>query len=439
MSISIAASESGVSRRQLVLAIGASSLGWSLDLFDLFILLYVAPIIGELFFPSSYPMLSLAAVYASFAVTLLMRPIGSALFGNYADRYGRRGPMIVAVIGVGLSTAMFGALPTIHQVGLAAPVAFLALRLVQGVFVGGVVASTHTIGTETVPESWRGFISGFIGAGGAGFGALLASVVFLATSAVFPDEAFAVWGWRFMFFAGIISALLGLFIFNKLEESPFFKELALTRASSSKTQDAPLRMLFSRRYLPVYLLNLLITIGSGAGYYLTSGYLPTFLKIINKLPNTAASGVLVLSSVLVICTAPLVGYLSDKVGRRTMFLSIGLLAIGLVPASYLQLASETDSTMILIYCLVISFLGNASYAPLLIFLNERFPTSLRATGTAMSWNVGFAIGGMMPAVVSLLSGSLGNLPVALSVFLAVAFLVYLIGAMLVPETRGKFL
>jgi len=92
--------------------------------------LYVAPTIGELFFPSSYPTLLLAAVDASFAVTLLMRLIGSALFGNYADRYGRRGPMIVAVVGVGLSTAMFGALPTIHQVGLAAPVAFPALRLV---------------------------------------------------------------------------------------------------------------------------------------------------------------------------------------------------------------------------------------------------------------------------------------------------------------------
>jgi len=171
---------------------------------------------------------------------------------------------------------------------------------------------------------------------------------------------------------------------------------------------------------------------------LTSGYLPTFLKVINKLPNTAVSGILTMSSVLVVCTAPLVGYLSDKVSRTTIFLSIGLLAIGLVSASYMQLASETDSTMILIYCLVISFLGNASYAPLLIFLNERFPTSLRATGTAMSWNVGFAIGGMMPAVVSLLSGSLGNPPVALSVSLAGAFLVYLIGAMLVPETRGKF-
>ncbi len=155
----------GVSQRQMVIAVMASSLGWALDLFDLFILLYVAPIIGRLFFPSDVPTLSLAAVYASFAVTLLMRPVGSALFGSYADRNGRKGTMIVAVVGVGVSTAAFGALPTIQQVGIAAPIIFLLLRLVQGIFVGGVVAATHTIGTESVPARWRGAMSGLIGGG----------------------------------------------------------------------------------------------------------------------------------------------------------------------------------------------------------------------------------------------------------------------------------
>ena len=137
-----------VASRQMRNAIVASVLGWSLDLFDLFILLYVAPVVGALFFPSSVPTLSLAAVYASFAVTLLMRPVGSAIFGHYADVHGRKNAMFVAIVGVGISTAAFGLLPTIAQVGFIAPVLFLILRLVQGIFVGGVVASTHTIGTE---------------------------------------------------------------------------------------------------------------------------------------------------------------------------------------------------------------------------------------------------------------------------------------------------
>src|SRR5271154_7501806 len=110
-------------------AIVASVLGWSLDLFDLFILLYVAPVVGALFFPSSAPTLSLAAVYASFAVTLLMRPVGSAVFGHYADVYGRKNAMLVAIVGVGISTAAFGLLPTIAQAGGLAPGLFLIFRL----------------------------------------------------------------------------------------------------------------------------------------------------------------------------------------------------------------------------------------------------------------------------------------------------------------------
>ena len=119
-----------VGNRQLVTALIASILGWSLDLFDLFTLLYVAPVVGNLFFPSSRPTLSLAAVYASFAVTLLMRPVGSAVFGSYADRHGRKGAMVIAVIGVGVATAAFGVLPTVEMVGVTAPILFLILRLI---------------------------------------------------------------------------------------------------------------------------------------------------------------------------------------------------------------------------------------------------------------------------------------------------------------------
>jgi MFS transporter, MHS family, proline/betaine transporter len=190
-------------------------------------------------------MLSLAAVYASFAVTLLMRPVGSAVFGSYADRHVRKGAMVISVIGVGVATAAFGLLPTVETVGVTAPILFLILRLIQGVFVGGVVASTHTIATETIPARWRGTVSGFIGGGGAGIGALIASVIYYIASSLFPDAAFATWGWRFMFLAGILSSVLGLFIFNALEESPLWQQLDRSKVS----EQAPLRTLFSQPIL----------------------------------------------------------------------------------------------------------------------------------------------------------------------------------------------
>jgi MFS family permease len=425
-------------KRQATNAMIASLLGWSLDLFDLFILLYVAPVLGTLFFPSSNPTLSLAAVYASFAVTLLMRPVGSAVFGHYADLHGRKGAMLIAIIGVGVTTAAFGLLPTIAQVGVIAPVIFLVLRLVQGVFVGGVVASTHTIGTESVPMQYRGTMSGLIGGGGAGIGALLSSVIFLITSSIFPGDAFAVWGWRFMFFSGLLSSLLGWFIFRGLEESPYFQEQQRIKAAAKASASAsPVKELFSS-HRDVLLLNLLITFGGGAGYYLTSGYLPTFLKVVNGLPNNVSSVILMCASLSAIVSAVAIGALSDRIGRKKTFLIVGICTIVLLPLCYLSLAKTTDPMTVTLYALAIAFIGNAGYAPVLIFLNERFPTALRATGTGLSWNIGFALGGMMPTFVSLASGGTAQIPMSLSIFAVCVFAVYTLGAILSPETKGEF-
>ena len=428
-----------VETRQMRNAIIASVLGWSLDLFDLFILLYVAPVVGALFFPSSAPTLSLAAVYASFAVTLLMRPFGSAIFGHYADVHGRKSAMFIAIVGVGISTAAFGLLPTIAQAGHLAPVLFLVLRLVQGVFVGGVVSSTHTIGTESVSPARRGAMSGLIGGGGAGIGALLASFIFLVTSSVFPGDAFAVWGWRCMFFSGLLSSLLGWFVFSSLEESPFFKERQRQKAAGSADKPiAPVKELFSRSWRNVLLLNLLLTFGGGAGYYLTSGYLPSLLKVVNKVPNNVSSLILIGASIMALISAIVVGALSDAIGRKKTFLLAGVCMIVLLPVCYLRMAVATDTSMITFYALVIAFLGNAGYAPILIFLNERFPTEIRASGTGLSWNIGFALGGMMPTFVSLAAGGPAQIPMALSVFVVVIFAIYLAGALLIPETKGNF-
>ncbi len=137
-------------------------------------------------------------------------------------------------------------------------------------------------------------------------------------------------------------------------------------------------------------------------------------------------------------SAVLVGALSDAIGRKKTFILAGLCMIVLLPVCYLGLAETKDTGMIAFYVLAIAFLGNAGYAPVLIFLNERFPTEIRASGTGLSWNIGFALGGMMPTFVSLAAGSPAQIPMTLSIFVVVIFVVYLIGAFLVPETKGNF-
>jgi MFS family permease len=427
----------GVSRRQILTAVIASGLGWALDLFDLFILLYVAPIVGQLFFPSNVATLSLAAVYASFAVTLLMRPVGSALFGSYADRHGRKGAMIVAVIGVGVSTALFGALPTIRQIGIAAPIIFLLLRLVQGIFVGGVVASTHTMGTESVPSKWRGAMSGLIGGGGGGLGGLIASVVYLVMSELFPGDQFAVWGWRCMFFSGIISAFLGVFIFSRLEESPIWASLKRAQAARGEPMPVhtPVRTLFSREYRATVLVNIMLSTGGGAGNYLTIGFLPTFLKLVNRIPNRSASVMLIASGVVATVAAVSIGHLSTIYGRRRSFIVLGLLRLVVLPFGMIAMAAASSNlVLIAAYTVLLTVLNSGGYAPLLIFFNERFPTAVRSTGTGLSWNIGFAIGGIMPAVVSLAAPATQSLPTVLAIFLVGISIVYLVGAFAAQET-----
>ncbi|WP_051348360.1 MFS transporter [Peribacillus kribbensis] len=425
--------------RQLVSATMASLLGWSFDLYDLFILLYVTPTIGSLFFPSSNPTLSLAAVYASFAVTLLMRPLGSAIFGSYADKNGRKKAMTVAIVGVGVSTAVFGLLPTVPQIGVFATIIFLVLRLCQGIFVGGVVASSHTIGTESAPPKLRGLMSGLIGGGGAGLGALFASIAFTVVSSFFPGEAFSEWGWRVMFFTGILGAIAGLFVFRTLDESPLWKGLQEEKkgkAVSHTIEQKPVKTLFTT-YSKVLLVNLMIVIGGGTGYYLTAGFIPTFLTIINDVSPGTKSGILIASSVVTIISALLVGHLSEIIGRKKTFLAIGVVNIIGLPFFYLSLADAATTPSIYFYTMCVVFLGNAAYAPVLIFLNERFPTSIRSTGTGISWNMGFAVGGMMPTFVTLASGSVKNIPHTLMYFFIGIFLLYLIGSAVIKETKGN--
>ncbi|ACA15824.1 major facilitator superfamily MFS_1 [Methylobacterium sp. 4-46] len=426
--------------RQTATAVMASLFGWGLDLFDLFILLYVAPVVGALFFPADKPMLSLAGAYASFAVTLLIRPLGSALFGSYADRLGRRRALMVAVMGVGLSTAAFGLLPTVGQIGWLATAVFLAFRLIQGIFVGGVVAASHTIGTESVPERWRGLMSGAVGGGGAAIGGLLASMIFYVVSLMAPGEAFASWGWRAMFFSGLLTSVVGLMLFRNLEESPIFRQLQADKAArraGAPVVASPVRALFSAEHRRAFLVAILVSFGGGAAYYLTSGYLPTFLKLVNGVPNATASIMLVGANVAAALGACALGELSQRIGRKPTFLLMGVLRLVAFPALFLAMAKTSDTTLLAVYVLVLSFVANASYGPLLIFLNEKFPTALRATGTGLTWNVGFALGGMLPTLVSLAVDGPSQIPMMLAIFTTVVTAVYLIGAALTEETRGN--
>lgn len=420
-------------RKNVISAGIASTLGWAMDLYDLLLLLYVASTIGPLLVPSDSPTIQLTFVYSSFAVTLMMRPLGSALFGNFADRSGRKKAMLIAVTGVGISTALMGAVPTYAVAGIVAPILFVVLRLLQGIFVGGVVASTHTLGTETVAPQHRGLMSGIIAGGGAGLGAIAASVVFLIVSALFPGEAFGAWGWRIMFFTGLLTCGISFLVYRKTAESPLWKG---AEASGEKTV-APLKTLFSKKYLPVFLMNVFLVSGGASLYYLTVGFFPTFFAKINGLANIPSSVALIIINVFVVIGAVLGGSLSDRIGRRNVFLWFGAPMIVLGPLCYFLLGSfgADQIGLIIAVASVMCVVVLACQAPVLIFLNERFPTTIRATGTSLSWNVGFAIAGMMPTIVTALSPEVADFTSRAAILVGIMSVVILVSSLLLGETK----
>jgi MFS family permease len=416
-------------------AVAMSCLGWAFDLFDLFILLYVAPILATVFFDSSSQMLSLAAVYGAFTATLIMRPVGGYVFGRYSDRHGRKRTLIVASVGVGLSTALMGTIPTHQSIGIAAPTLFLLLHLIQGVYMGGMVAATHTLGTESIGPKHRGLASGIISGGGSGIGKLFASLTYVLVSALIPASAFAEWGWRIMFFSGLVSSLLGLFVFTRLQESPLWLALAAQHRAAPSKQKKKASAL-TGGFAGITFGCVLLTLTGGGLSYLTSGYLPTFLKIVNHVPHTTLGLILSASAVCVSLSSVLSGALTDRIGRRPAMLLYGAFSLVSIPLLYLGLTNAQGIGAIAFYTVALSSIGTFCYAPLMIVLNERFPTEIRSSGTAISWNVGFAIGGSMPTLVSLLASEVGALPMTLALASAVVSVVYMGVVFMMPETKG---
>jgi hypothetical protein len=202
-----------------------------------------------------------------------------------------------------------------------------------------------------------------------------------------PGPAFDQWGWRVLFFCGLLSALLSLFVLRKVEGIPGFPG----------KQRAPVafRELVRGRGKKILALNIAVAAGGGAQYYLTSGYLPTLLSEVVGVPPGQRGTILLVSSVLVIGAAIAAGHLSERLGRRRTMLGFGLCNLFALPLLTWGIAAAGGDRggVVALLCVVMVMLSNAAYSPLMIFLNEQYPAELRARGTAVSWNLGFMLGG----------------------------------------------
>jgi len=418
-------------------AILASFLSWTFDLYDLFLILLVTPYIAELFFPSKVLLLSIAATYAGFLVSLIMRPFGAGYFGNnIADKVGRKKAIVYGLIGLVVTTSLQGALPTYYSVGILAPALLILLRLIQGIFIGGVTAGSHTIGPESVPEKHRGWVGG-LGFAAAGAAYFIASLWFYGTTIWFPGSSYLVWGWRVMFFTGLIPIIILFFVSYMTPESEIWSNVK----QRNKVVKSPIREIFKSLELRRgFFIALAVTVGWALMYYLSQGLFPTFLSHVNDLSRSLVGIVMIFASLGMLIGPIVGGAISQLIGRKRMSL-IGSVIVIVMSPLYLALGSliSHELNLIILLAFIISFLADFGGGIVMTYLNEIYPTQMRGTGVALTWNTGFAIGGSSPTIISLVLSTVGGFPkfpIVMTVAIIIAGLIALVGTLLSPETRG---
>ena len=419
----------GLSRQQKVVALG-SWLGWSLDGYDLVLMLLVIPSISQFFFPSTDTTLSLMAIFATYIITLIMRPFGGAFFGNLGDKYGRKKPMVITILGFSIATFATGLLPTWQMAGILAPILLILLRFIQGFFAGGEWGSGTVITMETVNKSSRGLLSGFLQSG-YNLGFVIASIVYQVVLIQYPGNSFLEMGWRVMFFTGIIPGLVATFVRFKMSESATW----LQKSREHKIERTPLKKIFQTEKRKFFLALIIMT-GLMFSYYTSIGFLPTFLQKFVNLDKPEVATLMIVATVTSLFGQIFTGFISQYIGRRKTMMIIAITAIIVAIPSIYGLYHATTIFERTVYLIILMMAATTGFGPIPAFLAERFQTSIRNSASGFAYNGGLLVGSWAPLIAVTVLSRVGPLaPIFLGINLMIGSAILLIGAKLNPETK----
>jgi MHS family proline/betaine transporter-like MFS transporter len=421
----------GRTRRTALLA---GAIGNVVEWYDFAIYGFTATTIATLFFPEGDRTAALLATFAIFGVTFFVRPIGGLFWGHVGDKAGRRNALAAVVLLMGGATMLIGFLPTFAQVGLLAPALLLACRLVQGFSAGGESPNSIAFAVEYAPPGRRG-LWGSIIATSAVLPVALAALTVLLLASTLSEAAYASWGWRVPFLLGGPLSVVGLYLRLRMEDTPAFNEL---EQNQRKVEGIPVTEAF-REHLGGMALVFAVCSFTALGNYTLFSYFVPYLTENVGLAQSAALLSNVAAVALMVALGPVWGLASDRIGRKPiMLLACGLVALGAVPAFVLAGSGG----------LVAAFLGQALLAVGLSFglplyssvQSELFPTRVRVTAAAVSYNLAYALFGGTAAFVGTYLVSRTGSDVAPAVYLvAMAAIVFLVSLLWLPETRGRAL
>jgi len=386
--------------RQARTATASGWIGSALEYYDFFIYATAAALVfPRIFFPQSDPAVGIIASLATYGVGYVARPIGAIVLGHWGDTHGRKKVLIACLFLMGFATFAVGLLPTYEQIGLSAPALLVVLRLVQGFAVAGEISGASSMILEHAPFGRRGFFASFT-LQGVQAGQILAAAVFLPLAAYMPPDAFMSWGWRIPFLLSAFVVVAGYVIRREVAETPAFA--AANRGGALSNRPVVQAVAESwRDMLRVTLMALMnvipvVTTVFGAAYAVQPGYGIGFA-------SSVYLWIPVLGNFLAVLVIPLVGNLSDRIGRR-LPIAIGAVVSGLLSFAYLWAISIHSVPLAIALSLVMWGLVYQGYnAVFPSFYPELFPTRTRVSGVAIAQNIGTALTAMLPALFVLVA------------------------------------
>lgn len=410
----------------------ASAIGTAAEYYDFFAYGTAAVLFfGHLFFPSHDPLISTLAAFATYAVGFLARPIGGIVFGHIGDKVGRKKALVATILIVGLGTFCIGLLPTYEKIGIWAPILLILIRLLQGFGVGGEQAGAVLMTAEYSQASRRGFFASWVQIG-APVGFLLPLALFAVLNATLSADQMMAWGWRVPFLLSAVLVIVGLFIRLRIDESPVFAAIRETKAAESR----PLKEVIRG--------NPRLVINGVAAKLIEACAFALFTVIIlawgkaNNLDAGILMNSMIVAVILEVFSIPLMGALSDKIGRKPVYLMGALLIVIAIVPFFLAL-QQNSYWLTQIAMIVALTLGHSMcYAPQASWFPELFPTHIRCSGIAVIWQVGSLIGsGVLGLVaVKILQMTDGHW-YGLALYVAVLGVISVVGLLRLPETAPR--